>query len=133
FIVTDCKCEAGECTCTEEPFDNGKPGQVPTGKYWLTTKGPRLNMSTKAFDSVTTGNLLSKAEPHAAALEACAAPMEADGIGGDIHSGHVSVLRRMAAQLRSEAATGRLAHSYHASAEPARLNPATTAILNALR
>jgi hypothetical protein len=53
-------------------------------------------------------NLLSKVEHHAAALENCAAEMEAAGIGGDPNNGHAVVLRRMAADMRAQAVQGRL-------------------------
>jgi hypothetical protein len=60
-------------------------------------------------------NLLSTIEPHAAALESCAHAMEAAGIGGDQERGHAVVLRKMAGQMRSEAALGRLPHIYEST------------------
>jgi hypothetical protein len=57
-------------------------------------------------------NLLSTVEPHAAALESCARAMEGAGIGNHLESGHVALLHRMAADLRSQAAHGRIAHVY---------------------
>jgi hypothetical protein len=65
-------------------------------------------------------NLLHMIEPHAAAIESCADAMEADGIGGDPNNGHAVVLRKMAGDLRSDAARGRLSGSFHASAEAPR-------------
>jgi hypothetical protein len=47
-------------------------------------------------------------EPHAAALEACAASMEASGVGTHPSNGHVHVLRRMASSMRAEAANGKV-------------------------
>jgi hypothetical protein len=83
-------------------------------------------MSVKIFDHVTAVSHIDKIEPHALKLEALASDLERDGIGGDLNNGHALHLRKMAADLRSQAAQGRLAHSFHAQAEPARL-PATTA------
>jgi hypothetical protein len=65
-------------------------------------------------------NLLPQVESHAARLEGCADAMEADGIGGDPNSGHALILRRMASDLRSDAARGRLSGSFHAAAEAPR-------------
>jgi hypothetical protein len=90
-------------------------------------------MSAKVFDKINAVNLLDRVEHHATALEGCANAMEADGVGTDIHSGHVVHLRKMAAQLRSEGAQGRLASSFYASAEPKRFDAATAAILDQLR
>jgi len=47
-------------------------------------------------------------EPHAAALDACRAAMEAAGIGTHPSMGHVHVLRRMADSMRAEAEMGKL-------------------------
>jgi hypothetical protein len=49
---------------------------------------------------------MKNAEEHAADLEKIARNMEAAGIGLDLDRGHVVVLRRMAADLRAEAAGG---------------------------
>src|SRR5262249_34957607 len=70
----------------------------------------------------------AKVEPHAAALESCAAAMEKDGLGGHPTRGHVKACRAMAEHMRAEAAMGRLASDwagfsgFHASADadPAR-------------
>lgn len=68
---------------------------------------------------------ISKVEPHATALESCAAAMEADGVGLDPTRGHVAVLRRMASGMRAEAAVGKIPHIWRdhdypswASADP---------------
>jgi hypothetical protein len=50
-------------------------------------------------------------EPHAAALESCAASMEAAGIGGAPH-GHVAFLKNMAASMRADAARGTVPSIY---------------------
>lgn len=52
----------------------------------------------------------SMVEPHATALESCAASMEAAGIGATPNSGHSHVLRRMADSMRAEAAVGKVPH-----------------------
>jgi hypothetical protein len=44
-------------------------------------------------------------EPHAVALESCAASMEAAGLGGGLH-GHVETLWHMAGCMRADAAHG---------------------------
>jgi hypothetical protein len=49
-------------------------------------------------------------EPHATALEGCAAAMEAAGVGNDPKWGHVHVLRRMSDSMRAEAALGKVPH-----------------------
>lgn len=51
-------------------------------------------------------------EPHASALESCAAAMEAAGIGNHASQGHAVVLRRMAGSMRAEAAMGKMPHIY---------------------
>jgi len=51
-------------------------------------------------------------EPHAKAIESCAAAMDAAGIGGHPKSGHVAVLNRMAGSMRAEAALGKVPHVF---------------------
>ena len=55
---------------------------------------------------------MGKVEPHAADLEDRAMKMEKDGIGSDARTGHVKVIRNMAASMRAEAAMGRMPSSY---------------------
>jgi hypothetical protein len=65
-------------------------------------------------------NQLSKVEPHAAALEAAADRMDADGIGGHPTRGHAAVLRDTVGCMRAEAAVGKTPYSYsdmHAGAD----------------
>jgi hypothetical protein len=57
-------------------------------------------------------NAMSVVEPHAQACEACAASMEAAGIGGDPNNGHAVALRKIAGHLRASAALGRVPHVY---------------------
>jgi hypothetical protein len=52
---------------------------------------------------------------HADQLDAAAAAMEKDGIGGDLRNGHRLFLTRMAASMRSEAAQGKVPHGYNSS------------------
>ncbi|MFG1388817.1 DUF6582 domain-containing protein [Xanthobacter versatilis] len=47
-------------------------------------------------------------EPHASALESCAAALEAAGIGTNPSQGHAAMLRRLAGSMRADAAMGRL-------------------------
>jgi hypothetical protein len=89
-------------------------------------------MSFTIFDKIYAVNQIEKVEPHASKMEALANDLERDGIGCAVEGGHVSVLRCMASDLRSQAATGRLAHSFRAQAEPAKLHPATVSILSQL-
>jgi len=55
---------------------------------------------------------IGKVEPHAAALEGCAAAMEAAGVGLHPAGGHVAILRRMAGSMRAEAAVGKVPHIF---------------------
>src|ERR1700726_540487 len=50
-------------------------------------------------------------EPHAVAIESCAASMEAAGLGGGLH-GHVETLRHMAGCMRADAARGTVPSIY---------------------
>jgi hypothetical protein len=56
--------------------------------------------------------LSAKVEPVAAGLEKAALAMEASGIGTDAETGQAAVLRRMAANMRIEAAAGRIPQAY---------------------
>ena len=67
---------------------------------------------------------MDKVEPHAAALDSCAAAMDAAGVGGDATRGHAVVVRKMASSMRAEAAMGKIPHifrdhdyPYYASAD----------------
>jgi hypothetical protein len=73
------------------------------------------------LDHINAINQTALVEPHAKALESCANAMEAAGIGGDLTNGHVTVLRKMAADLRASGAHGKLPSVFHAAAEPAAL------------
>lgn len=55
---------------------------------------------------------VSMVEPHAKALESCAAAMEKDGIGGHPTRGHVRACHAMAKHLRAEAAAGKLSSEW---------------------
>ena len=56
---------------------------------------------------------IDKVEPHAKALESCAASCEAAGIGLHSSRGHVAVMRRMAGNMRADAAMGKMPHEYN--------------------
>jgi hypothetical protein len=56
---------------------------------------------------------IDKAEPHAKALEGCAAACEASGVGLHNTRGHVAVMRRMAGNMRADAAMGKIPHEYN--------------------
>jgi hypothetical protein len=73
---------------------------------------PESNKMSNFFPTVSAANVLDKIEPHAKALEGCANAMEAAGIGGHSDGGHVALLRKMAADLRSQAAHGRMPYVY---------------------
>jgi hypothetical protein len=62
-------------------------------------------------------NHIDKIEPHARRLEEISDKMDAAGIGGHPVNGHVVTLRRMAADLRANAARGKLADAFLAAAE----------------
>jgi hypothetical protein len=74
----------------------------------LTTTLNDLAASIAKIPAISAANLLPKVEPHAAKLEGCADAMEAAGIGGDPNNGHAVILRRMAGDMRAEAAGGRM-------------------------
>jgi hypothetical protein len=57
-------------------------------------------------------SLLEKIEPHAKRLEDTADKMETAGIGLHSRGGHVHVLRKMAADLRADAARGKVSHAF---------------------
>lgn len=54
----------------------------------------------------------AKVQPHADAMRACAAGMQAAGIGGHPSMGHVARLNKMADQMEASAAMGNLPHIY---------------------
>lgn len=71
-------------------------------------------------------------EPLAASIEQCAAAMEAAGVGADATRGHVNFLRKMADNMRSEAALGRLpsamSYDYYAAAKTGQSEDVTAQI-----
>lgn len=60
------------------------------------------------YNDIKSANHLAKVEKHAAELEKAADHMDAAGIGGHPTKGHAVMLRRMAADLRANAAKGEL-------------------------
>jgi hypothetical protein len=119
--------------------------QVTTATTTLGTLTTRLDKIEASQAEVTTAmqagkEHMAKIEPHAAALESCAAAMEKDGIGGHARMGHVKACRAMADHLRAAAATGKLADSwpgadgFYAAAEThAKKDDAENADVNALK
>jgi hypothetical protein len=85
------------------------------------------------MSAISAANLLPKVEPHAAKLESIADAMEADGIGGDPNNGHAIALRKMAGQMRADAAQGRMPSSLHAAAAAPGANKALASALRACR
>jgi hypothetical protein len=68
-------------------------------------------------------------EPHAVALESCAAAMEAAGVGGgNSKLGHVTALRCMAASMRRDAAIGKVPHAYRDHDHPTYASAVATSI-----
>lgn len=63
-------------------------------------------------ERMEAANHLQKVEKHAVALEKEADNMDAAGIGGDPVRGHAVVLRKMAGDLRANAAVGKLPHIF---------------------
>lgn len=63
-------------------------------------------------DLAASKEVQSKVKPHADALRACSAGMQAAGIGGHPERGHVTRLNRMADHMEAEAALGRVPHIY---------------------
>ena len=68
-------------------------------------------------DGVSAANFTSLVEPHAKALESCAAAMEGAGMGGHATRGHVTVLRHMAGAMRADAAQGKMPHIYESTGQ----------------
>jgi len=56
--------------------------------------------------------VMSLVEPHAKACDACAAGMEAAGVGADPNNGHQVALRKIAGHMRASAAQGKVPHIY---------------------
>jgi hypothetical protein len=63
-------------------------------------------------DIAASKEVQAKVAPHADAMRACAAGMQAAGIGGHAKAGHVTRLNRMADQMEAEAAMGKVPHIY---------------------
>lgn len=58
------------------------------------------------------GPIVDQVKPHVDALNACAASMEAAGVGVDPKAGHAGVIRRVAAHMAAEAVSGKVPHVY---------------------
>lgn len=59
---------------------------------------------------------MERVEPHAKSLDACAASMEAAGIGTHATRGHATVMRQMAGHMRAQAAMGQIPSEYSGGA-----------------
>lgn len=66
-----------------------------------------LKASTSRIEAAS---VLPQVKPHSDRVRACAAAMEAAGLGGHERNGHVSVLNRMADKMEAEAVMGKLPH-----------------------
>lgn len=77
----------------------------------LTTEVATLKANAEK-SSLDAGAVHDKVKPHAEKLRACAAAMEAAGIGVHPTQGHVNVLRHMAACMEADALHGNLPHIY---------------------
>lgn len=66
-----------------------------------------LKASTSRIEAAS---VLPQVKPHADRVRACAAAMEAAGMGGHERNGHVAVLNRMADKMEAEAVMGKLPH-----------------------
>ena len=79
----------------------------------MTAQGTQLKSITEklAASGVTASSeCMAAVEPHAKALESCAAAMKAAGVGGHPEHGHVRVLHSMAGHMRASAALGKIPH-----------------------
>ena len=130
YTTTQLAAQAEENDMTKEILDaiNGLVAQVGTVTTSLEAVTGRLD-KIEASQTETTAAMqaakdhMDKIEPHAVALESCAAAMETAGIGGHPRIGHVKACRAMADHLRASAAMGKLADAwpgfdgFHASAD----------------
>lgn len=71
-----------------------------------------IKASAGAPEKLDAAAARDKVKPHADALRAAAANMEAAGIGTHATQGHVNVLRHMAASMEAEATMGNIPHIY---------------------
>jgi len=131
YTSTSLAASAEEITMTKEIMEaiEGLGKKLDDTKTELTGRIDKIEASAsknqeEALKQINAGKEhMAKIEPHAAALESCAAAMEKDGIGGHHRTGHVKALRAMADHLRASAAMGKIADSwpgyegFHASSE----------------
>jgi hypothetical protein len=66
----------------------------------------------KARGASLAGPIIDQVRPHVDALNACAASMEAAGVGTDPKAGHAGVVRKIAAHLAAEAVSGKVPMIY---------------------
>lgn len=91
--VRACTCTGDVCRCTESDFNPRK-------------KDTMLN-------NISAADVRHLTDKIADTFDACANACEAAGIGGHPSQGHAAIARRMAADIRANAALGRLPHIFH--------------------
>jgi hypothetical protein len=127
YITTSLAAQAEEKPMSKEMLEEFKKMLDETISPVAERLGKLEAASEKAVGEMQAGKEhMAKVEPHAAALESCAAAMEKDGIGGHPRMGHVRACQAMADHLRASAAMGKVADAwpgfdgFHAAAEPAK-------------
>jgi hypothetical protein len=110
-----------EVSVLESATSGDPPGdRIALKEQWLlggrlTRDGRPIGMHAAKDSLGGTGSSATRAivEPHAAALEACSAAMQAAGIGLHPTTGHVGLVRRLADSMRADAAQGKLPHAFN--------------------
>lgn len=77
----------------------------------ITAQGEELK-EIKAKGASLAGPIIDQVKPHVEAVNACAAAMEAAGVGNDAKAGHAGVLRKVAAHMAAEAVSGKVPMVY---------------------
>jgi uncharacterized protein YlxW (UPF0749 family) len=131
YTSTSLAASAEEKIMTKEIMEaiEGLGKKLDDTKTELNTRIDSIEASQKTSQEETMKQLqagkehMAKVEPHATALESCAAAMEKDGVGGHARLGHVRACRAMADHLRAAASMGKIADmwpgfdGFHASSE----------------
>ncbi|MFS2114320.1 DUF6582 domain-containing protein [Herbaspirillum frisingense] len=73
----------------------------------LEAQGKELAEIKAGKGASLAGPIIDQVKPHVESLNACAAAMEAAGIGSDSRAGHAGVIRRVAAHMAAEAVSGK--------------------------
>lgn len=108
-------------------------GQITTLAASVTSVTATVEEIKKGPPALSAANLLPKIEPHAKALENLAAAMEGEGVGSDNERGYAVFLRRMAGNMRSEAAQGRIPNTFSLYAAATAPTADATAIESAVK